>query len=67
MIKHPVYVDIKTNPHHIEEMFSWCSTNCSKAYGKDGKWGSSWWTEENNTVFYFINERDAVTFALKFS
>jgi hypothetical protein len=51
----------------LSDMFNWCSENCSKEYGKDGRWGSSWWTENNNTEFHFVDERDALLFRLRWA
>lgn len=52
---------------NLKEMFEWCATFCSKEYGKDGQWGSSWWTERNNTEFHFIDERDSLMFKLRWA
>ncbi len=63
---HIVKITNKQSKEKLKEMFSWCSIHCSKDYGKDGSWGTSWWTEHNNTEFHFLNSEDAIMFKLLF-
>lgn len=61
---HVVKLYKKQSKEKLKEMFSWCTINCSKEYGKNGTWGTSWWTEHNNTEFHFMDYEDAIMFKL---
>lgn len=58
---------MKKKSPKAKEMFEWCAVFCSRDGGRDGRWGTSWWTANGNTEFHFIDEYDAMMFLLRFS
>lgn len=62
------YKNNKEKQQKLKILYKWCNENCTIENKDDSyePWGLLWWSENNNSEFYFQQEDHALMFKIKF-